>query len=472
MVSDPDFQPEKRGHRALRKEGYMPKSVLPERASLEYLKKLAKDHLAELRKNDPKARLSDAQLAIARDHGFPSWRALKAEVDRRNASPVDAFLDACHRGDVATMRTQLDRDASLVRARHSSGTTPLHAALSYPDAVRLLIERGTDVNARDKGDNALPLHFAAGGASLEVVRMLLDAGSDVHGAGDDHKMDVIGWACCHADARRDVVALLLERGARHNIFSAIACNDLEAVRHVVAENPKQLERRLSHNEQEQTPVHYVIKAADGLVGGTFRTGEHYKTLALLIELGADVSAKDAKGRTPLEIAMLQGDREAMRLLHAAGAKVPEPRESKRQADLSRSVKKIVPMLGARDIDATLAWYQAIGFELTGRHGEDGKIDWAEVTFGEARIMFVPSPDQSRKDTAGVSLWMETNRLDDLYERLKQMQMQRSRATLAGETPEVPDLQFTADLYTAFYGQREFGVKDPNGVELMFWQPLG
>jgi hypothetical protein len=26
-------------------------------------------------------------------------------------------------------------------------------------------------------------------------------------------------------------------------------------------------------------------------------------------------------------------------------------------------------------------------------------------------------------------------------------------------------------YTAFYGQREFGVRDPNGVEVMFAQPV-
>ena len=54
---------------------------LPERASVEYLKKLAKDRLDELRRLDPDAKLAAAQLAIAREHGFPSWRALKAEID-------------------------------------------------------------------------------------------------------------------------------------------------------------------------------------------------------------------------------------------------------------------------------------------------------------------------------------------------------------------------------------------------------
>jgi ankyrin repeat protein len=40
----------------------------------------------------------------------------------------------------------------------------------------------------------LPLHFAAGAGHLEIVRALLDAGSDVHGAGDVHEGGVIGWA--------------------------------------------------------------------------------------------------------------------------------------------------------------------------------------------------------------------------------------------------------------------------------------
>ena len=59
--------------------------ALPDRPSLEYLKKLAKDRLPELRRTDPRARLADAQLAVAREHGFTSWRTLRAELDRRRA---------------------------------------------------------------------------------------------------------------------------------------------------------------------------------------------------------------------------------------------------------------------------------------------------------------------------------------------------------------------------------------------------
>ena len=45
---------------------------LPERASLEWLKRRAKERLRELRQLDPQARLAQAQLAIAREQGFSS----------------------------------------------------------------------------------------------------------------------------------------------------------------------------------------------------------------------------------------------------------------------------------------------------------------------------------------------------------------------------------------------------------------
>lgn len=53
---------------------------LPPKANFDYLKKQAKELLAELSLVQPDVRLADAQRQLARDYGFPSWAALKARV--------------------------------------------------------------------------------------------------------------------------------------------------------------------------------------------------------------------------------------------------------------------------------------------------------------------------------------------------------------------------------------------------------
>src|SRR5262249_10933267 len=151
---------------------------------------------------------------------------------------------------------------------------------------------------------------------------LLDAGGDAHGIGDAHELDAIGWATFYRDPadntpafspeRRDLVSLLIERGARHHIFSAISVGDLDLIQKLVEENPEALDRRMSRFEQGQTPLHFAMSR------------HRYDILDLLIELGADPEAVDNSGQTALAVAMLRGDREAMSRLHAGGAKQPEP----------------------------------------------------------------------------------------------------------------------------------------------------
>src|SRR5262249_42870650 len=108
----------------------------------------------------------------------------------------------------------------------------LAAANGHITCVKLLLARGFDVNARDL-DRATALHWAAHGGHIEVVKHLLDAGADIDGQGDDHQLGVIGWAASLGSVHEDVAAHLLSRGARLDVFSAIALDRGEDVRAMV-----------------------------------------------------------------------------------------------------------------------------------------------------------------------------------------------------------------------------------------------
>ena len=54
---------------------------LPERPSLEQLRKQAKEHLDTLRAADPSVKLAAAQHALARAYGFESWPKLVHHVE-------------------------------------------------------------------------------------------------------------------------------------------------------------------------------------------------------------------------------------------------------------------------------------------------------------------------------------------------------------------------------------------------------
>jgi ankyrin repeat protein len=454
----------------------MSNSKLPERASLEYLKKLAKDRLQQLRQADPRAKLATAQLAVARDHGFSSWRALKVEVEQRQTKHVALFFEACAEGEVEVLGGLLANDPSLVQVGHPNvryqGWTGLHEAAKHGhvEAVRLLIQHGADPNARETGDNTYPLHWSAAHGHLETVRALLDAGGDVHGFGDLHELDVIGWASLYrapgdepaqlAASRRELVSLLLGRGARHHIFSAMSLGDLDLIRKVVEENPEALARRMSHFEQGQTPLHFAMSR------------KRYDILDLLIELAADLEAEDKSGRTALAVAMLKGDRQAMSRLYAAGAKQPKTIDTSnfkaKMAKMAKSVQKGVPMILVPDVARALDWYATIGFKEIARYADDGLVNFGMVSFGKAELMLNMHRKPGPHD---VTLWFYTDQVDNLYQLLKSRQLAAAQATLAGEPGAHQRIEFEQDIENMFYGARQFGIRDLNGYILYFIQPV-
>lgn len=350
---------------------------LPVRANLEHLRNEAKQRLNALREGDPAARLNDAQLLVAREYGFPSWRRLKAAVDDRERDRVLAYarngeLDAVRRalehgfnpgacdasglslhqlaktlgltelellirdyqerderpdevkstvkaiqeaaaaGRTDDLRRLLDAHPDLLDARgvDFNKQTALHKAAwkNQLESVRLLLDRGADVRIRDYGDNAYALHFAAEAADPAIVCLLVEAGSDLDGSGDDHQVGVLGWATCLGKVREDVASYLLSAGARVNIWSAIALDRADDVRALVARDPALLSARSSRNDHHRTVLHHAAAV------------NRPAMVRLLLELGARADATDDTGGTALTAAAAEGaDQSILTMLEAAGA---------------------------------------------------------------------------------------------------------------------------------------------------------
>jgi ankyrin repeat protein len=328
------------------KRAAVPASVsLPENPNLEWLRKQAKRKLAELRATNPAAKLAEAQFDLARLYGFLSWRALKAHVD---SLTIDGqLIEAALRGDVDTLTALLDKHPEKLEMR----VPPYDSMLLFPAAesgnvaaVDLLLKRGLDVSYREKGDNTYAMHWAAAAGHLEVVRRLADAGGDVVGHGDDHELEVIGWATCWAQGREPsspefaraaaVVDFLVSHGARHHIFSAMAMNLADEVRRIVAADPAQLNSRMSRNENHQMPLHFAVR------------NNLPEMVMLLLELGADPLAVDGSGQPAAVYAMAPGtDRSVMEKIRAMTA----------GELLSASRGNRPPRLGPTDLLAALAF---------------------------------------------------------------------------------------------------------------------
>jgi ankyrin repeat protein len=359
--------------------------ALPANPDLEWLKKAAKKRLAQLRAAEPDARLHQAQLAVANDYGFKSWRALKAHVETVNprlaerdrifdaaragdieavrrafaagfnpatpdrdgrtifqiakerrheaiellardtqggriysgaeAEAVQGIATAAQSGDVEALRQRLDARPDLINALVGRGfqkATALHLAVlrNRHDAIRLLIARGADLDARDFPDNAAPLHFAAMHGDLETIRLLVEAGADVEGEGDDYEIGIVGWATCFRQVREDVAEYLLSRGATLNVWTAIALDRIDDVRAMFVQDSALLAARMTRNHHRRTPLHHAAAR------------NRLAIVQLLLELGADPDATDATGATALTTASQENsDPAIVSALLAAGAQL-------------------------------------------------------------------------------------------------------------------------------------------------------
>jgi ankyrin repeat protein len=260
--------------------------ALPARPNLDWLRKTAKDLLRALRVKDPACKLADAQLALARQYGFSSWRALKAHVDeRRDAAhglvddEVAAFLRHVGAGRMEEIKAAIGKSPKIVNA---VGPHPFWGG--RPQALHVSIE----TTRRD------------------VFDLLLDMGADVNG---DNRL-YEHWSplmITYYKDRLDMREALLARGAKIGVVEALMAGDDEAV-----------SRKLQRGKAALPP---------GPNGGSILAFAR-TTYAIdrLLELGAPIDLKDRWETTPVEALSRLGTRGQHLVEHLRSRGVTAPPE--------------------------------------------------------------------------------------------------------------------------------------------------
>ncbi|KAL1604963.1 hypothetical protein SLS60_004504 [Paraconiothyrium brasiliense] len=236
---------------------------------------------------------------------FRSWVNLLNQIRYGELSWIDDIHTihplhvAASNGLTSLVKKLLADGADLTRLT-DEGYTALDFAIEYyggaqkdrdnwytnsMDLFQVLLQAGANVNAVSVRQSRAPFYkLFYYNPSLEVVKLFLDHGADLHKQSSDSKSSILHVFCVVCD-NADVLRELLRRGAK-----------LDAV-----------------DQAKETPLHCLMSRFESVP---------VELVEILIEAGADVNAEDDYSQQPLrELCMTNGSLEAAELLIKAGADV-------------------------------------------------------------------------------------------------------------------------------------------------------
>jgi ankyrin repeat protein len=269
-------------------------------------------------------------------------------IDDISVTPEDAngwnrAIGYVERGDTEGLRELLKGSPSLAQMRDSEGTTLLHEAalMDGEECARVLLEAGADMEACEDGYGDRPLHVAAREQCPNVLRLLLDAGADVDAlsyneeaflflpdspghtalgeiAYDENHYETYGpvvrmllehdanqdlgsanpiyWAVWNGD--EVVTRLLLENGLDHNLDELLLTAAAKGISFAILLLSQVGANIAAKNDSQETVLHLILPT---LSENSVFDADSVQRVEMIIGLGADSTALDVKGRTPLEM---------------------------------------------------------------------------------------------------------------------------------------------------------------------------
>jgi len=102
----------------------------------------------------------------------------------KQPNPLKEILKAAKSGDADRVKTLIKQDPSVMSAKDTDGSTPLHCACwkGHDAVVAILLEAGADVNAENSNEHwgTTPLHAAAHANQKKIAELLIAHGAKIN----------------------------------------------------------------------------------------------------------------------------------------------------------------------------------------------------------------------------------------------------------------------------------------------------
>lgn len=200
---------------------------------------------------------------IARTQGF---NEIADSLERHGAKPyklnkVERFLNFCLSADANRAREMLEDSPNLVKRAIKKRPSAMNdaASLGNIDAIEFMIDLGFSVHGNSFDT---PIHHAAHNGHLNLVKLLLRRGANLHRRDPFYFSTPLGWA--QAGSKVDVVEYLRELDVP--LFDLIGIGDMERVSAYLDAHPDSISSSLrdtvedelkEHDTAWQTPLAYA-----------------------------------------------------------------------------------------------------------------------------------------------------------------------------------------------------------------------
>lgn len=318
----------------------------------------------------------------------------KILLDATNGQGNTALMEALAGGHTEVAELLLKAGANpRIKNNHDESAFLIAIIKGNEKIIEPLLKAGVDLNERVL-DNKTPLMIAASHNNQNIIKILLARGAII-GAKDDSGHTAFDYACTtHAQNAelllRDAAKNLAQKSSPDRIFELVRTNDLQNLQELLMQK---VEINIQ-NAKGTTPLALAIQL------------QHTPMVKALLASGARVDIPNEAGLMALHIAVMTGQTKIAKLLLDAGANVNVRDTYRGRTPLQwvvrmaeGSVQKILPLIPMDKSVAMMKLLLAHGADRTlVDFGGKAPLDWAKINGMKplVELLVEPTPKLKQK----------------------------------------------------------------------------